>query len=251
MKRSLPMMHRLALLSVFAHGSPALPEGFRTLVVSPERFVEPGMTVHARVSFTNLGGAPARGVRVHFSSPPSLTYVRDSASLDESSVPAGAAAELANDGIDIGEVAPGAVRRISIAYIVDSIVEDGTPIELQAALASQDIPVTGSNIVRLTVRSRPELASASELAITAVDTAVPDGEVLITAMVRNRGQSSASDVVVMLPTPPDTSFVGQSAQVDGRPFAMAAAREPFPAVVSAGRCRAPCTQRERDRFIPR
>ena len=60
--------HRVmrTLSEVFAPGAPTLPEGLRTLVVSPERELEPGMTVHAAFTFRNQGGAPATGVRVRF-----------------------------------------------------------------------------------------------------------------------------------------------------------------------------------------
>ena len=57
------------LSEVFAPGAPTLPEGLRTLVVSPERELEPGMTVRAAFTFRNQGGAVATGVRVRFTLP--------------------------------------------------------------------------------------------------------------------------------------------------------------------------------------
>ena len=49
------------LSEVFAPGAPTLPEGLRTLVVSPDRELEPGMTVRATFAFRNQGGAVATG----------------------------------------------------------------------------------------------------------------------------------------------------------------------------------------------
>src|SRR5579864_4202465 len=52
------------LTDVFTPGAPTIPEGLRTLAVSPERELEPGMTVRATFTFRNQGGATATGVRV-------------------------------------------------------------------------------------------------------------------------------------------------------------------------------------------
>ncbi len=215
------------LSDIFAPGSTALAEGFSTLVVTPERFVAPATTVHARVTFTNVAGAPARGVRIRFSLPPGLKYVDGSTKFDDVRAPGDAADATSSAGIDIGEVAPGAVRRISLEYAVDAIVEDGTPIDIQAALASSDMPVTASNVVRLTVASRPHLSGASSLALTCSGDVVPNAELAITAAVANEGQSSAHDVVLILPIPDHTEFVADSAYVDGAPFATANRSTPF------------------------
>ncbi|MBV8491775.1 MAG: DUF11 domain-containing protein, partial [Candidatus Eremiobacteraeota bacterium] len=64
-----------SLSEVFAPGAPTLPEGLRTLVVSPDRELEPGMTVRATFTFRNQGGAPATGVRVRFNLPDGLVYL--------------------------------------------------------------------------------------------------------------------------------------------------------------------------------
>ncbi|MDQ2991890.1 MAG: hypothetical protein M3R30_03585 [Candidatus Eremiobacteraeota bacterium] len=52
-----------SLTEGFAPGTPTLPEGLRTLAVSPDRELEPGMAVRAAFTFRNQGGAPATGVR--------------------------------------------------------------------------------------------------------------------------------------------------------------------------------------------
>src|SRR5580692_10437482 len=70
------------LSEVFAPGAPTLPERLRTLVVSPERELEPGMTVRATFTFSNRGGAPATGVRVRFNVPDGLIYLVGSARVD-------------------------------------------------------------------------------------------------------------------------------------------------------------------------
>ena len=57
------------LSDVFASRGPLLPEGLRTLEVSPNRVIEPGMTIHAAFTFRNLGGGTASGFRVRFRLP--------------------------------------------------------------------------------------------------------------------------------------------------------------------------------------
>ena len=159
------------LTDVFAPGTPPLPEGLRTLHVSPSRFVEPGMTVHANFTFRNLGGGTATGFRVRFRLPEGLTYLVGTARIDESPIDerGGLTSLLQSSGADLGDVPPGGERRVSLAYSVAPTIENGTQIALQAAVASFEVPLIGSNVVRLIVRSRPTLAGAStRLSLTPV-----------------------------------------------------------------------------------
>src|ERR1700694_4573611 len=71
------------LPEVFAAGRPSLPEGLRTLVVSPDRSVEPGTTVRATFAFYNFGGAAATGLRGRFNLPEGLRYVPRSTRVDD------------------------------------------------------------------------------------------------------------------------------------------------------------------------
>ena len=105
------------LTEIFTPGAPTLPEGLRTLVVSPEREVEPGMTVRATFTFRNQGGAVASGVRVRMNVPDGLVYLVGSARVDgdelaeeQSSCPL-----LSRNGAHIGDVAPGEERRIDLS----------------------------------------------------------------------------------------------------------------------------------------
>ena len=102
------------LSEVFAPGAPTLPEGLRTLVVSPERELEPGMTVHAAFTFRNQGGAPATGVRVRFNVPDGLVYLVGSGKLDVRLLDdeLGNSPLLASGGAHIGDVAPGEERTV-------------------------------------------------------------------------------------------------------------------------------------------
>ncbi len=207
------------LTDVFAPGSPTLPEGLRTLVVSPERELEPGMTVRAAFTFANHGGAPATGVRVRFNIPDGLVYLVGSGTfegelLDDEQ---GNSPLLARGGAAIGDVAPGQERRIEIAYSVAGAIENGSTIELQAAVASFEVPPVGSNVVRLVARSKPQLRNAmTSIAVEARPEPVPGGEAQITVRVHNAGESSAHDVVVVAPIPAHTSYVANSARVNGR-----------------------------------
>jgi uncharacterized repeat protein (TIGR01451 family) len=227
------------LTDVFAPGTPPLPEGLRTLHVSPSRFVEPGMTVHANFTFRNLGGGTATGFRVRFRLPEGLTYLVGTARLDESPIDerGGLTSLLQSSGADLGDVPPGGERRVSLAYSVAPTIENGTQIALQAAVASFEVPLIGSNVVRLVVRSRPTLAGAStRLSLTPVREAIPGAELELAVQIHNSGQSSAHDVIVLLPVPPNTTYVPQSARVGGRTAATGADAEPFgnarPAIVA-------------------
>jgi uncharacterized repeat protein (TIGR01451 family) len=227
------------LTDVFAPGTPPLPEGLRTLHVSPSRFVEPGMTVHANFTFRNLGGGTATGFRVRFRLPEGLTYLVGSARVDESPIDerGGLTSLLQSSGADIGDVPPGGERRIALAYSVAPTIENGTQIALQAAVASFEVPLIGSNVVRLAVRSRPTLAGAStKLSLTPVREAVPGAELTLAVQLHNSGQSSAHDVIVLLPVPASTTYVPQSARIEGRTPPAATDAEPFgsarPAVVA-------------------
>jgi uncharacterized repeat protein (TIGR01451 family) len=207
------------LSEVFAPGAPTLPERLRTLVVSPERELEPGMSVRAVFNFRNHGGAPATGVRLRFNVPEGLAYLVGSSRLDGNELDdeLGNSPLLARAGAAIGDVAPGEERRIEIAYSVTGAIENGTTIELQAALASFELPPAGSNVVRLVVRSKPQLENAlTRITIEPRHDPVPGAEAQVTINIHNAGESSARDVVIVAPIPENASYVPGSARVSGR-----------------------------------
>ncbi|HEX8807168.1 MAG TPA: hypothetical protein VF741_09465, partial [Candidatus Aquilonibacter sp.] len=207
------------LSEVFAPGAPTLPEGLRTLVVSPDRELEPGMTVRATFTFRNQGGAAATGVRVRFNIPDGLVYLVGTGHLDGTNLDdeQGNSPLLSRSGAHIGDVEAGEERRIEISYSVAGAIENGTMIELQAAVASFEVPPVGSNIVRLIARSRPQLENTlTGIAIEARSEPVPGAEAQITVRLHNAGESSAHDVVVVAPIPEHTRYVPNSARVNGR-----------------------------------
>ncbi len=218
------------LTDVFAPGTPALPEGLRTLQVSPGRVIEPGQTVHANFTFRNFGGGTATGFRVRFRLPEGLTYLVGTARIDDTSIDehGGLTSLLQTSGANLGDVPPGGERKISLAYSVAPTIENGTQIALQAAIASFEVPLIGSNIVRLVVRSRPTLQSpTTKLSLTPVREAVPEADLQLKAQIHNSGQSSAHDVIVLLPVPANTTYVAGSAKVDGRTPPGLSDTEPF------------------------
>jgi uncharacterized repeat protein (TIGR01451 family) len=218
------------LIDAFAPGVAALPEGLRSLRVSPSQFVRPGETVHAQFTFRNLGGGTATGFRVRFRLPEGLTYLVGTARIDETPLDeqGGLTTLLQGSGADIGEIPPGGERRVSLDYTVAPTIENGTSISLQAAVASFEVPVIGSNVARLVVRSRPLLHNPKTvLSMAPLREAVPGEELQVRALVHNAGESSAHDVIVMLPLPPNTSYVEGSARVDGREPGKTQGTEPF------------------------
>ncbi|HTV94062.1 MAG TPA: hypothetical protein VMG98_15255 [Verrucomicrobiae bacterium] len=181
--------------------------------------MEPGMTVRATFTFRNQGGAPATGVRVRFNLPDGLVYLVGTGQLDGLSLDdeQGNSPLLARSGAHIGDIDPGEERRIEISYSVAGAIENGTMIELQAAVASFEVPPVGSNIVRLIARSRPQLEnSLTGVSIEARSEPVPGAEAQITVRLHNAGESSAHDVVVVAPIPEHTRYVPNSARVNGR-----------------------------------
>jgi uncharacterized repeat protein (TIGR01451 family) len=218
------------LTSVFAPGSPPLPEGLRTLNVSPARTIEPGQTIHASFTFRNLGGGTATGFRVRFRLPEGLTYLVGTAQIDgvEVDEQGGLTSLLQSSGAKLGDVPAGGERRVSLEYTVAPTIENGTQIALQAAIASFEVPVIGSNVVRLVVRSRPTLQTpATKLLLTPVRELVPGAELQLRAQIHNSGQSSAHDVIALLPVPANTTYVPHSAVVAGRPRAGLSEVEPL------------------------
>ena len=177
------------------------------------------MTVRATFTFRNQGGAMATGVRVRFNLPDGLVYLvgtgqLDGANLDDEQ---GNSPLLSRSGAHIGDIDAGEERRIEIAYSVAGAIENGTMIELQAAVASFEVPPVGSNIVRLIARSRPLLENAlTGIAIEARSEPVPGAEAQITVRLHNAGESSAHDVVVVAPIPEHTRYVPNSARINGR-----------------------------------
>ncbi len=179
------------------------------------------MTVRAAFTFTNHGGAPATGVRVRLNLPEGLFYLVGSGTLDGSLLDdeQGNSPLLAHAGAPIGDVAPGQRRRIELCYSVAGAIENGSTVEIQAAVASLELEPVGSNVVRLIARSKPNLRNAGTVAsIEAQGAAVPGGEALVTVRVHNAGASSAHDVVVLAPIPEHTQYVPGSVRVDGREF---------------------------------
>jgi uncharacterized repeat protein (TIGR01451 family) len=177
------------------------------------------MTVRASFTFRNQGGAPATGARVRFNVPDGLVYLVGTGELDGTSLDdeQGNSPLLSRAGAHIGDVAPGEERRIEICYSVAGAIENGTTIELQAAVAAFEVAPVGSNIVRLIARSRPQLEnSLTGVSIEARSEPVPGAEAQITIRLHNAGESSAHDVVVVAPIPEHTRYVANTARVNGR-----------------------------------
>ena len=208
-------MASTSLTGIFAPGSPALIESLRTLVLDPARAVSPGETIRVAFSFSNLGGAPATGVRVRFAHPQGVEHVASGDSVDDAALTEGSLVDPS--GAPIGELEPNGLRRVTCVFRVNTTIEDGSELVFQAALVTDQTPLVGSNIERLFVRSRPDLQnSATFVTIAAPSAPRPGDAITVRGIVRNTGSSSAHDVVVVLPAPDHTSYVARSARIDGR-----------------------------------
>ena len=208
-------MASTSLTGIFAPGSPALTESLRTLVLDPARPVSPGEMIRVTFSFSNLGGAPATGVRVRFAHPQGVEHVASGDSVDDAALSEGSFVDPS--GASIGELEPNGLRRVTCVFRVNTTIEDGSELVFQAALVTDQTPLVGSNVERLFVRSRPDLEnSATFVTIAAPSAPRPGDAITVRAVVRNTGSSSAHDVVVVLPAPDHTTYVARSARIDGR-----------------------------------
>jgi hypothetical protein len=204
-----------SLTGIFAPGSPTLAESLRTLALEPNRSVAPGDAISVTFSFSNLGGAPATGVRVRFAQPPGVVRVADGDAVDDASL--GEGSFIDPNGAPIGELEPNAQRRVTCVFRVNDTIEDGSELVFQAALVTDQTPLVGSNVERLLVRSRPELQNGTTaVTIGAPPSPRPGDPLAVRAVIRNTGSSSAHDVVVVLPAPDHTTYVQRSARIDGR-----------------------------------
>lgn len=209
-------MASTSLTGIFAPGSPPLNESLRTLVLDPKRTIAPGETIRVEFTFSNLGGAPATGVRVRFSQPQGVTHVESADIVDGTPLTDGERFVDAT-GAATGDLEPNSQRRVSCSYRVNDAIEAGTELAFQAALVTDQTPLVGSNIERITVRSRPELRGSGTLVTIAAPPEPKPGDVVtVRAVVANTGASSAHGVVVTMPAPENTSYVSHSARIDGR-----------------------------------
>jgi len=200
-------------------------ESLRTLVVTPRRTASPGETIRVEFAFSNLGGAPATGVRVRLTAPSGVTPIEGSDTIDDG--PLETERLVASSGADLGELAPNAQRRVACSFRVDERIEDGTELFFQAALTTDQTPVLGSNRERLVVHSEPMLQNSSTLlTISAPDEPKPGDIITIQATIANTGASSAHDVLAFLPLPAGTRYITRSARIGGRAL-VNAPDEPF------------------------
>lgn len=213
-----------SLTGIFSPGSPALVESLRTLVLTPQRTIAPGEIVRADFTFSNLGGAPATGVRVRFAQPLGAVHLPDHDQVDDRPPERGHFTDA--EGAFIGDLEPGAQRRVSCSFRVDDTIEDATELLFQAALVADQTPIIASNVERIVVRSRPNLqGSGTMLTLAGPETPRPGDVLTVRATIENTGSASAHDVIAVLPVPEHTAYVPRSARIGGRPLATEG--EPF------------------------
>src|SRR5665213_2240833 len=229
------------LTEVFAPGAPSLPEGLRTLVVSPDRTVEPGTTVRATFAFYNFGGAAATGLRVRLALPDGLRYVPGSARVDDRALDdiRGETSLLGPNGADVREVAideragdpfgfgnatiaatslaAGATLVVEYRARIDSPLDDNTRIVLGGAVASSETAEFELARAELTVRSASRFDSdATRLIVDAPNEVEPGRRVRVALIADNAGTCAAEDVRVRLNLPDGLRYAPGSRAVDGR-----------------------------------
>lgn len=205
-----------ALTGVFAAGAPPLAPLLRTLTVSPARYTTPGETIRVEFAFSNLGGAAATGVRVRFTLPSGVTHVDGSDVLDGEPIAAGESL-VAPGGAQLGELLPNVQRRVACSFRVNDPVENGTDLLFQAALATEETPIVGSNVERVVVRSAPILGSTQTMLLLEGPQELRPGDTVVVRMrIANTGSSSANDVRAVLPVPQYTVYRQRTARIAGK-----------------------------------
>ncbi len=187
--------------------------------------MRPVRKIRVSFSFSNLGGAPATGVRVRFAHPQGVAHVAGSDLVDDAPLAEGSFVDA--NGAAVGDLEPNSQRRVTCAFRVNDTIEDGTELQFQAALVTDQTSLVGSNIAHVVVRSRPELQGSGTLVtISSPSVPKPGDAITVRATVVNSGSSSAHDVTLVLPAPENTNYLSRSARIDGR-VVKSVSGEPF------------------------
>ncbi len=183
--------------------------------------VNPGMDVTYSIEVENVGGAPARDVVLTDDTPSGATYRQGSTTWDGVPVPDGATGDrnpLASldGGLDLGDIAPGALATVRFTVRIDDPLPDDTLI-LNVAEAEGSPGLTGFGSVTQIVRSSPVFDVDKAADVTG--SVEPRERVTYTLTVANVGNEAATGVVLTDATPSGTNYVPGSTTVNGSPVA--------------------------------
>ena len=160
--------------------------------------VAPGSEVRATIRIANDGTAQATGVRIVIEGDPALQLAALRRGGGEGE------ARVQPAGIDLGTLAPGAERTLTLAGTVASPIADRFAIRLRARLENDQTPPVALGQIELAVRSRPRFAPASStLAYPAGEPLRPSGQGDVAVVLVNEGTDVARDVRLQLDVTPD------------------------------------------------
>jgi len=141
--------------------------------------VPPGGTLLLRYRAVNHGAVPAP--------PATVEFLIDPAAVDERPAV-----------IDLGVLAPGAVRNVSATVKLSSLVQNGSSVHVQAALSVGDDDPLGSNVAVAHVRGRAILAAAPSRVVLRP---AGSGAWTLDAVIANTGDAPADETRLVIELP--------------------------------------------------
>jgi|GEM_PF-2223536 len=154
------------------------------LTVSPASALSPGDCIELELVVPNLGGTVAEGMSVRFVLPESVVF------------------EPGADVVELDPIAPGESRTVRMCARLAPAIESGTALILGAEVGVPPGRIVGSNLVVVSVISRPCLAGPETVATLI---ALDNGRYRALVRITNDGDATARDVRVVLPAPLGTT----------------------------------------------
>jgi uncharacterized repeat protein (TIGR01451 family) len=180
--------------------------------------VNPGDTIDYTIVVENLstGSDAATGVTITDPTPADTTYVADSAQVNTVAVP-GASNPFENP-YSLPDLDPGESHTVTFQVLVDKPLANNSAITNTATAEAGNSPPVSDGAAHV-VTSAPGLTVDKTATPAAGGTIVPGETITYTLVVTNDALSTetATDVTLVDATPTNTTYVADSATVDGTP----------------------------------